>query len=115
MFQSFGLVVNLVPGIVQELMKKTLQQTVVAKNLQSAHLPGCCQTRTMVLFVFHERRLLRSELLEHSRHGRSSDTEMLGESVTGYPFRFGTTQFQNRLQIVIYRFRGVRSVVSRRH
>ncbi len=92
MFQPFGLVMNLVPRIVEEIMEEALQQTMVAKNLQSAHLPGRCQTHTVVLFVFHERWLLRGELLEHSRHRSSTDTEMLGESVTGHLFLFGAAQ-----------------------
>ena len=115
MFQSFGLVVNLVPRIVEEIMEETLQQTMVAKNLQSAHLPVCCQTHTVVLFVFHKRRLLCGEFLEHSGHGSSTHTEMLGERVTGHPLLFGAAQFQYRFQIVVYRFRSVRSVASRWH
>ena len=96
-------------------MEETLQQTVVAKNLQSAHLPGRCQTHTVMLFVFHKGWLLCGELLEHSCHRSSTDTEMLGESVTGHLFLFGAAQFQYRFQIVVYRFRGVRSMMFRCH
>ena len=39
-----------------------------------------------MLFVFHQRRLLRGELLKHSGDGSSADIEMLGESVAGDPF-----------------------------
>jgi hypothetical protein len=73
-------------------MEETLQQTMVAKNLQSPHLSGRCQAHTVVLFVSHERRLLCSELLQHSRHRSSTDTEMLDESVTGHLFFFGAAQ-----------------------
>ena len=96
-------------------MEEALQQTMVAKNLQSAHLPGRCQPHTVVLFVFHKRRLLCSELLEHSGHGSSTDTKMLGERVTSHPLLFGAAQFQYRFQIVVYGFRGVRSMGSRWH
>lgn len=96
-------------------MEETLQQTMVAKNLQSTHFSGRCQTHAVVLFVSHKRRLLCSEFLQHSRHRRSTDTEVLDESVTGHLFLFGAAQFQYRFQIVVYRFRGVRSMFSRWH
>ena len=115
MFQPFRLVVNFVPGVVEEIVQETLQQTMVAKNLQSAHLPGCGQTHAVVLFVFHKRRLLRRELLEHSGDGSRTDTEMLRESVAGHPFLFGAAQFQDRFQIIVDRFRVVRSMCSRWH
>ena len=89
------------------------EKAMVAKDLQSAHLPGRCQMHTVVLFVFHERRLLRSQLLQHSRYRSSTDTQMLGERVTGHLFLFGAAQFQYRFQIVVYRLRGVRSMCSR--
>jgi hypothetical protein len=91
-------------------MEETLQQTVMAKNLQSAHLPRGSQTHAVMLFVFHKWRLLRRQLLEHSSDGSSADTKMLSQSVAGHPFLRGTAQLQYRFQIVVYRFRGVRSV-----
>ena len=78
MFQPFRLFVNLVPRVVEEIMEETLQQTVVAKNLQGSHLAGRRQTHAVVLFVFHERRLLCRELLQHSSYGSGADTEMMG-------------------------------------
>jgi hypothetical protein len=89
MFQPFRLIVNLVPRVVEEIMEETLQQTVVAKNLQSAHLPRCSQTRAVVLLVFHKRRLLCRELLEHSGDGSGTDAKMLSKGVAGHPFLFG--------------------------
>jgi len=115
MFQPFCLIVNLVPRVVKEIMEETLQQAVMAKNFQSAHLSSRCQTHAAVLFVFHKWWLLCRELLEHTSNRSSTDTEMLGESVTGHLFLFGAAQFQYRFQIIVYRFRGVRSMDSRWH
>ena len=39
--EAFRLFVNLVPRIVEEIMEEPLDQAVMAKNLQSAHPPGC--------------------------------------------------------------------------
>jgi hypothetical protein len=64
-------------------MEETLQQAVMAQNLQGAHLPSRRQPRAPVLFVFHKRGLLRRELLEHSSYGRRTDIEMLGQRVAG--------------------------------
>src|SRR5207245_1881229 len=102
-------------SVCEEIMQETLQQAVMAKNLQSAHLPIRCQTHAVVLFVFHERRLLCRELLQHSSHGGSTDTEMMSEGVAGHAFLSRTAQLQYRFQIVVYRFRGVGSMYSRWH
>ena len=63
MFQPFRLLVNLVPRVVEEIMEEALQQTMMAKNFQSSHLPGRRQTHAVMLFVLHEGRLLCRELL----------------------------------------------------
>ena len=76
MFQPFRLIVNLIPRVVDEIMEETLQQTVRAKNLQSAHLTGCSQTHAVVLLVFHKRWLLCRQLLEHPSDRSSADAKM---------------------------------------
>ncbi len=58
MLQSFCLVVNLIPRIVQDFVKKTLQQAMVAQNLQRAFLAGRGQTRSTVLLVIYRGGLL---------------------------------------------------------
>jgi len=74
MLQALGFIVNLVPRVVEQIVEETLQQTMVAKDLQSPHLPGRRQTRAVMLFVFHEGGLLCRELLQHSRYGSGTDT-----------------------------------------
>ena len=115
MFQPFRLIVNLVPGVVEEIMEETLQQTMMAKNLQSSHLPGRRQTHAMMLFVLHKRGLLRSELLQHSSYGSGTDTEMMREGVAGHAFLLRAAQLQYRFEIVVHRFSSVRSMGSRGH
>jgi hypothetical protein len=110
MLQPFCLIVNLVPRVVEEIMEETLEQAVMAKNFQGAHLPSRRQARAAVLFVFHKRRLLRRELLKHSSYGSCTHTEMVGEGVAGHAVLFGATQLQDRFQVVVYRFRGVWSM-----
>jgi len=75
-------------------MEKAFQQTMVAKNLQSSHLTGRRQTCAVVLFVLDQRRLLRSQLLQHSRYGSSADTEIMREGVAGHAFLSRPGQFQ---------------------
>jgi len=113
MFQPFCFIVNLVPRVVEEIMKETLQQAVMAKDFQSAHLPRRSQTYAAVLLVFHKRWLLCRELLEHSSNGGSTDAKMQSKSVASHPFLFSTAQLQYRFQIVVYRLRGVTSMCSR--
>ena len=96
-------------------MEETLQQTVVANNLQSAHLPRCGQTRAVVLHVFHKRWLLCRELLEHSSDGSGTDAKTLSKGVAGHPFLLRAAQLQYRFQVIVGRFRAVRSMHSRWH
>ena len=44
-FQTFRLVVNFVPGIIENIVQEALQQTVMAKNFQRPHLARRRQTR----------------------------------------------------------------------
>src|SRR6266700_3071166 len=94
MLQPFGLIVNFVPRVVEEIMEETLEQTVVAKNLQSAHLPGRCQTHAVMLFVLHKTWLLRSQLLQHSSNGCGADTEMLCDCVARDTLLFRSGQLE---------------------
>jgi hypothetical protein len=75
-------------------MEKAFQQAMVAKNLQSPHLTGRRQTCAVVLFVFHEGRLLGCQLLQHSSDGSSADTEIMREGVAGHAFLSRPGQFQ---------------------
>ena len=115
MLKPFRLIVNLVPRVVEEIMEEALQQTVVTKDLQSAHLPRSSQTRAVVLFVFHQGRLLCRQLLEHSSDGSGTDTKMPGKGVAGRPFLRGAAELEYRLQIIVCRLRVVGSRFSRGH
>ncbi len=110
MLQPLCLIVHLVPRVIEEIMEETLQQTVVAKNLQRAHPPVGGQTRAVMLLIFHKRRLLCRELLEHSSDGGSTDTKVLSKGVAGYQVLRRATKLEYRFQIVVYRFRSVGSV-----
>ncbi len=87
----------------------------VAKNLQGSHLPARRQTHSMMLFVLHEGGLLRRQLLQHSSYGSGTDAQMMSQGVAGHALLFGAAQFQYRLQIIVYGFRGIRAVCSRGH
>src|SRR5271165_3303526 len=108
MFQPFGLLVNLIPGVVEEIVQETLQQTMVAKDFQSSHLSGRRQTHAVMLFIFHQGWLLCSELLQHSSYGSGTDIKMTSEGIAGNPSLFRAAQLQYRFQVVVHRFRGVR-------
>ena len=96
-------------------MQVTLQQTVMAKDLQSAHLPGRRQTRSAMFFIFHKRGFLRRQLLKHAGHGSCADSEVLRDRTAGHPVVFRAALFQNGLQIVVDRLRGIGPMCSRYH
>ena len=78
-------------------MEKALQQTVVAQHLQSAHPSGGGEAYAVMLLIFHERRLLRRELLQHARNRCGPNVQLLRECSAGYALLFRAAQFQNRL------------------
>ena len=85
MLEPFGFVVNLVPGVVEHIVQKALQQAMVAQHLQCALLTSPGQTRTVMFLVIHGRWLLRRQFLQHSRHGSGTNAQMLSECIAGYP------------------------------
>jgi hypothetical protein len=62
-----------------------------------------------VLFVFHEWRLLRRELLEHPGDGRGTDAKTMSKRVARDAFFFGAFELQDRFQIIVYRLRVIKS------
>jgi hypothetical protein len=62
-------------------MLKTFQQPVMAQDLESAHLSHFAQPDAVVLFVFHEGRLVRGQLLQHSRYESGRDSQMFRERI----------------------------------
>ncbi len=115
MFQPFRFLVDLVPRIVQEIVEEALQQTMMAKNLQRAHLSRRRQKHAMMLLVFHKRGLLRRELLKHPGDGCRAHAKMKSQSVAGDTFFFDASDFVDSFEIIVYRFRSVRTVDSRYH
>jgi hypothetical protein len=56
--QALRFVVNLVPGVLQDIMQEKFQETVMTHQLPGAMFPCRRQTNSMMLFVLDQRRAL---------------------------------------------------------
>ena len=53
-FQALGFLMHLVPGVIEDVMEKTLEQTVVADHLEGATPSGRAESYSAMLFVGDE-------------------------------------------------------------
>jgi hypothetical protein len=51
--QPFGFFMNFVPWIIQDIMEKSFQEPVMAKDLECTMLARCRQKRATMLFVLN--------------------------------------------------------------
>lgn len=105
---------HFIPRVIQNIVKESFQQTVVAQNFQGAILARIGQKDTVMFLILHQRRPEGSEFLEHARYGSSANTQMVGDRITRNARFFRPAQFQNRLQIIVRRF-CTGTVYFRRH
>lgn len=81
--QALGLIVYLVPGVLQNIVKKQFEQPVVAHQFPRTTFSGCCELNTVVLLIHNQSRPLRSEPLKHSGDRRSANSEPLRKGLCG--------------------------------
>ena len=67
-FQAFGFVVHLVPGVLQHVMKKQFKQPVTPDQFPCPAFASGGQPDAPVFLVANQDRALRRKLLKHSRH-----------------------------------------------
>jgi len=81
MLQSLGLLVDLVPGILQYLVQKQFQKTVVPHKFPRAPLPGLGQADTPMFFIYDQPWPMGRELLQHAGYGGRSNAKAFGKHV----------------------------------
>lgn len=109
-FEPFGFLMDLIPAVVEKIVKEAFEQPMVPNDLQSSFLTGCAQPRAVMFFIFNKRWLNRSQLLQHSGHRSGPDSQALSQCVTGYFALFRAAELQDGLEVVVDRFSGVRWV-----
>jgi len=105
-FQSLRFLVHLVPGVLQNIVKKEFEQSVMADEFPRAAFSRCRQANTPVFLIHNESRPLRTEPLKHSSDRRCSNSEPLGKRLGRDSQFLGAPQFEDRFEVVINRFRG---------
>ena len=101
MLQALRLLMDVLPGIIENVMKEAFEQPMMANNLQSTLFSARRKPYAVVLLVAHEGRALPSQLLQHSRYGSRAYSEALCKRIACYPIIFNAAQLENRLQIVV--------------
>ena len=67
-FQPFRLIVYLIPGILQNVMEKQFQQTMVPHQFPCPPLASRRQLDPSMFLIQNQRGSLHRQLLQHSRH-----------------------------------------------
>lgn len=107
--QPFSLWVYFVPGIAKDLAKEELHQTVPADDTKRPSSAFVGQAGAAVLLICNTGPFRSGQFLEHAGYGRCGNAQALGNRIAGSCFTRRTAQFEDRLQVVIHRFRyGVR-------
>ena len=70
-FEAFGLLMDFVPGIVENLMEEGFEEAVMADDLKGAPFSRLGELYSVVLLIDDERRFLQGELLQHVGDRRS--------------------------------------------
>lgn len=107
-FQPLCLLVHLVPGVLQDIVKKEFEQSVMADEFPCAALSGCREPNAPVLLIHDESWPLRSEPLKHSGDRRSLDFESLGKGLCCDPQFLRAAQFEDRFEVIVDGFRSRR-------
>lgn len=103
--QPFCLFMHLVPGVLQHVMQKQFQQTVVPDQLPRPAFAGRSEPDTVMFFIQNQGRMMRCELLKHSGHRRSTNSKPLGQGIRRYARVLRPAQLENGLKVVVNRFR----------
>ena len=104
-FQPFCFLVHFVPGVLQNVVKKQFQQTVVPDQFPRPPFASRSEPDASVFFIQNQGRALRRELLKHSGHRRGANSQPLGQGVRRYPCVLRPAQFQNGLEVIVDGFR----------
>lgn len=105
MLQAFRLFMHLVPGVFQNIMKEQLEQPMMTHKLPGSALSSRRQPNTPVLLIRNQSRALRGEPLNHTRYRGRPYPQSLGERIRCDRQLIGSPQFEDRLQVIVYRFR----------
>jgi hypothetical protein len=101
MFEAFGLLMHLVPGIVEDLMEESFDEAMVANDLESSLLSGFGERYAVVLLVDDKWRLLRGELLQHVGDGGCGDGQVDGDFGAGDLAFRSAAELKDGLEVVI--------------
>ncbi len=108
--QAFRFFVNFIPGIVQEIVKKSFQEAMMAHNLECTMLPGRPQKHAMMLLIVNPGGFVVREFLKHARYRGGTDAESFCKRIASDPFFLRAAQFEDCFEIIVDRFGGWESL-----
>ena len=96
-FQALGFLVHFVPGVLQDVVQKQFEQSVMPDQLPCASFAGSREPHSVVFLVKNHGRALRRQPLQHSRNRGSTNAEPTGERICGHGRVFRPAQLEDAL------------------
>ena len=100
-FEALGLLVHLVPGVAEDLVKKCFEQPMVANDFERAFLSGLGKLHAVVLLVHHQGRFKGGKLLQHVGHRGCGDGEIAGDLGARDLALFASAELKDCLEVVV--------------
>lgn len=101
MFEALGLLVDLVPRVVEDFVEEGFEEAMVTNDFEGALAAGLGEMDSAMLLVGDERGLEGGELLQHIGDGGGRDGEM-GCDLGGGNLALGTAaELEDGLEIVV--------------
>ena len=79
--ESFGLLMHFIPGVLEYIMKKQFQETMMPHELPCPLLAGGCEACSSMFLILDKGWALGRQFLKHAGHRWGPDAEPLGEGV----------------------------------
>ena len=79
--EPFGLLMHFIPGVLEYIMKKQFQETMMPHELPCPLLAGGCEACSSMFLILDESWALGRQFLKHAGHRWGPDAEPLGEGV----------------------------------
>ncbi len=106
MLQSLRFFMNLVPRIVEHVVKEAFEQAMVANHFQCTPSTSCRKAYPAVLLITDEGGLLSCQPLHHPRYGSRTNSEPFCQRVARHPIVLCAAQLKNGFEIVVDGFAG---------
>jgi hypothetical protein len=101
-FEALGFVVQFTQGIAEHLEEKSLEEAVMANDLERPLTAELRETHTAVRLIFDERRRGEGQLLKHVGDGGRRYGKAVGQLLAADTALLVTTEGEDGFEVVVY-------------